>query len=71
VTLGCLALLMLQHLTGGRWSLVIRRILEAGTRTLPVMAVAALPILARHEIALRLGAPGQTDPVRSWPSTRI
>ena len=58
VTLGCLALLMLQHLTGGRWALVIRRILEAGTRTLPLMAVAALPLLAGMKIALRLGAPG-------------
>ena len=31
ITLGSLALLMVQHLTGGRWALVIRRILEAGT----------------------------------------
>ena len=30
ITLGCLALLMVQHLTGGNWALVIRRILEAG-----------------------------------------
>src|ERR1700676_2226475 len=46
ITLGSTALLMVQHLTGGRWALVIRRILEAGTRTLPLMAVAALPVLA-------------------------
>src|SRR4029077_14951409 len=46
ITLGSLALLMVQHLRGGRWALVIRRILEAGTRTLPLMAVAALPVLA-------------------------
>src|SRR3979411_1908337 len=45
ITLGCLALLMVQHLTGGRWALVLRRILEAGTRTLPLMAVAAAPML--------------------------
>src|SRR5258708_21793085 len=43
ITLGCLALLMVQHLTGGQWALVIRRILEAGRRTLPLMAVAAVP----------------------------
>ena len=45
VTLGCMAILMLQHMTGGRWGLVIRRILEAGTRTLPLMALLFIPIL--------------------------
>src|SRR6204780_4795839 len=63
VTLGCLALLMLQHLTGGRWALVIRRILEAGTRTLPPMAVAALPILAGMKSLYVWARPDQTDPV--------
>ena len=29
---GCLAIVMLQHLTGGAWGLVIRRLLEAATR---------------------------------------
>jgi len=46
ITLGCIALLMIQHLTGGNWALMIRRILEAGTRTLPLMALAALPLIA-------------------------
>ena len=63
VTLGCLALLMLQHLTGGTWALVIRRILEAGTRTLPLMAVAALPHPGGHEVAVRLGA-RRAKPIR-------
>src|SRR5580765_7871816 len=45
ITLGCMALLMVQHLTGGNWALVIRRILEAGSRTLPLMAIAAVPLL--------------------------
>jgi hypothetical protein len=44
ITLGSLALLMLQHLTGGAWGLVIRRVLEAATRTLPLMAVLFLPL---------------------------
>jgi hypothetical protein len=44
ITLGSLALLMLQHLTGGGWGFVIRRVLEASTRTLPVMAILFLPI---------------------------
>ena len=45
ITLGSLALLMLQHLTGGAWGLVIRRVLEASTRTLPLMLVLFIPIL--------------------------
>src|SRR5215472_949338 len=45
IALGCLPLLMLHHLVGGAWGFVIRRILEAGTRTLPVMALLFLPII--------------------------
>jgi len=45
ITVGSLALLMLQHLTGGGWGLVIRRVLEAATRTLPLMVVLFIPII--------------------------
>ena len=45
VTLGCLAIMMLQHLTRGGWGLVIRRTLEAATRTLPLLTLLFLPIL--------------------------
>src|SRR6185503_8502298 len=45
LSIGSLALLMLQHLTGGGWGLVIRRSLEAATRTLPLMAVLFIPVL--------------------------
>src|SRR5688500_17493311 len=45
IPLGCLALLMIQHLTGGTWGLVIRRLLECGVRMLVVMAVLFLPVL--------------------------
>jgi hypothetical protein len=45
VSLGSLAILMVIHLTGGAWGLVIRRPLEAATRTIPVMAVLFLPIV--------------------------
>jgi hypothetical protein len=44
VALGCLPLLMLHHLVGGVWGFVIRRIVESGIRTLPVMALFFLPI---------------------------
>jgi predicted small integral membrane protein len=45
IALGSLALLMLQFLSGGFWGLVIRRIFEAATRTLPLLALLFLPIL--------------------------
>jgi hypothetical protein len=45
VSVGSLALLMVQHLTGGAWGMVIRRILEASSRTLPFMAVLFIPII--------------------------
>jgi hypothetical protein len=45
ITLGSLALLMLQHLTGGAWGLIIRRVLEAATRTLPLMLILFIPLL--------------------------
>jgi hypothetical protein len=44
LSLGCLAIVMLQHLTGGAWGIPIRRILESGTRTLPLVALLFLPI---------------------------
>ena len=44
IALGCLAILMLQHVTGGAWGLVIRRLLESATRTIPLMALLFLPL---------------------------
>src|SRR5678815_2709180 len=45
ISIGSLALLMLQHLTGGGWGLVIRRVLEASTRTIPLIALLFMPVL--------------------------
>ena len=45
ITLGSLALLMLQHLTGGAWGVVIRRVLEASTRTLPLIILLFIPVV--------------------------
>jgi len=51
ISIGSLALLMLQHLTGGGWGLVIRRVLEAATRTLPLVLILFVPIvLGAHRI---------------------
>ena len=45
VSVGSLAWLMLQYLTGGAWGVVIRRPCEAAARTLPLVALMFLPIL--------------------------
>ena len=45
IVLGSLALLMVQHLSGGAWGVVLRRPFEAAVRTLPFMAVLFLPIV--------------------------
>ncbi len=45
LSLGCMAILMLHHLVGGAWSIVIRRILESAMMTLPLMFVLFIPIL--------------------------
>jgi hypothetical protein len=44
LTVGSLGLLMLQHLTGGIWGMVIRRPLEAASRNLILVAVLFIPI---------------------------
>jgi hypothetical protein len=44
LTVGSLGLLMLQHLTGGIWGMVIRRPLEAASRNLVLVAILFIPI---------------------------
>ncbi|HEX4589849.1 MAG TPA: hypothetical protein VH120_07975, partial [Gemmataceae bacterium] len=55
LALGSLVLNMLQFLTGGVWGLVIRRILEATARTLPVLVLLFLPLAAGFVIPSRGG----------------
>jgi hypothetical protein len=45
VSLGSMAILMLRHLTKGGWGMVIRRILGAAMRCLPLMTLLFVPIL--------------------------
>ena len=46
---GCLFWLMVQHLSGGAWGMVTRRIWEAATRTLPLLVVMFIPIAINLE----------------------
>ena len=63
VTLGCLALLMVQHLTGG---IAVAgdpsNPRKPGTRTLPLMAFAVLPIFAGMKSLYVWARAGQSDP---------
>src|SRR6202045_2777992 len=45
VALGSMAILMIRHLTGGGWGMVIRRILGAAMRRVPVLALLFIPLL--------------------------
>jgi hypothetical protein len=44
LTLGCLPLLMMHHLTGGEWGFPLRPFFLAGLATLPLMALLVIPL---------------------------
>jgi hypothetical protein len=64
ITLGSMCFLMIQHLTGGKWGMVIRRPLEAGMNTLPLMAVLFIPLVAA---GLPYLYTGNHEAVGGWP----
>ncbi|HEY1273112.1 MAG TPA: hypothetical protein VGF08_14055, partial [Terriglobales bacterium] len=45
VSLGSMAILMLRHLTKGGWGMIIRRMLGAAMRTIPLLTLLFVPIL--------------------------
>lgn len=45
LSLGCLVVVMIHYLTGGRWGYPTRRFFEAGFMVLPLMGVLFIPIL--------------------------
>jgi hypothetical protein len=45
IALGSMAIVMVRHMTGGGWGTVIRRILGASMRTLPLMILLFIPLL--------------------------
>jgi len=64
VALGSMALLMVQHLSGGAWGVVMRRPLEAAASTIPVMAVLFLPIIpGMHDLYHWTHADALSDPM--------
>lgn len=45
LALGCFAILMVHLLAGGEWGFMIRRVVESGAMTLPLMALLFVPLL--------------------------
>jgi hypothetical protein len=45
LSMGSLGLLMMQHMSGGQWGLVGRRVFEAASRNLPYVALLFVPLL--------------------------
>ena len=45
MAVGCLAILLLHHVVGGKWGMLLRRMCEAGSRTLPFMGLLLIPVL--------------------------
>jgi hypothetical protein len=45
LAIGCLGVVMVYHLTGGAWGVSVRRPLEAGAGTMPLVAVLFVPLL--------------------------
>jgi len=71
--LGGLGLLMIQHLSGGDWGVLSRRVLEAASRTLPFFALLfvplmiwGLPALYRGEKGWMADDPGELVASKSW-----
>jgi hypothetical protein len=51
IAFGAFGFIALNHITGGRWGIVIRRICEAAVRTLPLVAVLFIPVvLGIHDL---------------------
>ena len=62
IALGSLAILMLQHLTGGDWGMMVRRPLESATRTLPLMLLLFVPLALGMRRVYGWTAPGTILP---------
>src|SRR5579864_9745256 len=45
LALGCLGIFFMHNVVGGNWGVAIRRFLEAGIKTLPLIAIAVIPVL--------------------------
>ncbi len=68
ITLGSLGLAMVHQVSGGAWGVVIRRILGASSRTLPLLTVLFIPIALGVRVLYPWADPAQVadDPILQW-----
>jgi hypothetical protein len=68
ITLGSLGLAMIHQVSGGAWGVVIRRILGAASRTLPILTVLFIPIALGIKALYPWADPAHVanDPVLQW-----
>jgi len=65
-SLGCLGLLMMHHMVSGGWGFMIQRIVEAGMKTILVMALLFVPILLGIKILYPWADPVNGHAVHVW-----
>ena len=64
ITVGSLAILMVQYLSGGAWGLLARRVLEASARTWPLLILLGLPIAMHLDVLYPWARPdAANDPI--------
>ncbi|HEV2176866.1 MAG TPA: hypothetical protein VGW33_06660 [Terriglobia bacterium] len=71
IALGCMAILMLHHLAGGNWGFAVRRILEAGAKTMVLLAALFIPILVNLPKLYRWADPAQAASLGLAPFKRF
>jgi hypothetical protein len=59
VALGAVAILYLTHLARGRWGMLIRRMLEAAAKTLPLLALLFIPVVLGMEHLYKWARPAE------------
>jgi hypothetical protein len=64
--LGCLGLLMIQHLTGGAWGVTVRRMLEAGAAAMPIFFLLSIPVMMAA-----LNTFGFEHPIYHWADPAV
>ncbi|NTV63276.1 MAG: hypothetical protein HGA65_07035 [Oscillochloris sp.] len=70
LSIGCLGFLMIQHLTGGAWGIMARRMLESGTLVMPVMGLLFIPI-ALATFPETCTALGLHHPLYEWANPEL
>lgn len=66
IGIGCLGVLLLQYVTGGAWAVVIRRTVEAGSRTMWLLVLLFVPIAVGVPFLYEWHHLHETDKIVQW-----